>query len=295
NSAYTVSVWVQPTGTNRSGMVSWGNFSGNDTNALRMALDNSTNPNNSVVNYWFGSDLYASGPSNLYNSGWHLVTSTYNGTTRDIYIDGVLEASDTPPTQPNVAAANFTVGATFVTNSEFFNGLMDDVRIYNNALSAAQVQDIFHETSNSGDPTAPAFAGVFNTGVDASGAVLADGASDPHYTITQSADASILTPVAADKSQASTIPWTGLPDTSTSAWISPNPSGGFGLSPGNYTYETTFNLSSIDPSTATISLAGQFAADNSATVALNGNVSGSVSSGFSSYTSFSFTSGFVPG
>src|SRR6185437_10896017 len=29
NSAYTVSVWVQPTGTNRSGMVSWGNFSGN--------------------------------------------------------------------------------------------------------------------------------------------------------------------------------------------------------------------------------------------------------------------------
>jgi len=78
-----------------------------------------------------------------------------------------------------------------------------------------------------------------------------------------------------------------------SAWI--NPFGDNGSQPaGNYTYEETFNLAS----TAGASLTGEFAADNDATMYLNGNLVASTVNGilgFEQYTPFSTSSDFLVG
>lgn len=60
-------------------------------------------------------------------------------------------------------------------------------------------------------------------------------------------------------------------------------------------YDISFNLAGLNPATAVI--AGQFAADNNAVIYLNGASTGITSPtlGFSSFTPFTVSSGFLPG
>jgi hypothetical protein len=74
-------------------------------------------------------------PTILANT-WYTATVSFNGTTRNMYLNGVLVASDTPGVD-NASGNNFTVGAT--NTSEYFNGILDNVAVFNTALTPAQV------------------------------------------------------------------------------------------------------------------------------------------------------------
>lgn len=136
---------------------------------------------------------------------------------------------------------------------------------------------------------------IYGTGFDSAGNLLADGAVDGNYLLTASSDASTPGPAAyvsrQDRFPIVSGPW--VPDTSTSKWISPNPDPSLNLSPGNYTFTYTFDLTGFLPGTVTIS--GQFAADDGSTVSLNGAQLVPLSGGYSSYTPFLANSGFVAG
>jgi len=71
---------------------------------------------------------------------WHYVVGVSDGTNIMIYLDGELKmtnsggAIDTDP-------ANIGIGARMsATHSENFNGIIDEVRIYNRALSPLEIQ-----------------------------------------------------------------------------------------------------------------------------------------------------------
>src|SRR5260370_23472137 len=66
-----------------------------------------------------------------------------------------------------------------------------------------------------------------------------------------------------------------------------------GTAPGPYTYRITFDLRAFNPATA--ELTGQFAADHSAIVKLNGVPVGISSPGVSTFTPFTIRTGFVAG
>ena len=134
---------------------------------------------------------------------------------------------------------------------------------------------------------------IFNTGVVSAGNLAADGAVDSHYTIINSADSGFPGPNAfVVISNAFPIgPW--LTDGPNSKWIGPRTDAGNGNATGNYTYRTKFDLTGLNPTTAVLS--GQFAADNSATILLNGVPVGPASPGFNVFTSFTISSGFVAG
>ena len=68
---------------------------------------------------------------------WRHVAATYDGTTKRIYLDGVEVGSGKAVGALNVGAANFRIGST--NHGEYFNGLIDDVRVYDTALSEAEV------------------------------------------------------------------------------------------------------------------------------------------------------------
>ncbi len=77
-------------------------------------------------------------------NSWVLATVTYNGRETKIYIDSLEEAYenvygklDTSSSAINIASIN--------GNSEFFNGCIDDVKIFNYALSREEVKEIFLE------------------------------------------------------------------------------------------------------------------------------------------------------
>lgn len=73
--------------------------------------------------------------------GWHHLVYTYDGTTNRLYVDGTQRATSTtaPDTGP---ASNARLGANF-DGSEPFTGLLDEVRVYDRALSAAEVAMLF--------------------------------------------------------------------------------------------------------------------------------------------------------
>ena len=70
---------------------------------------------------------------------WTHLATTYDGTTMRLYVNGVQVASK--PQTGNIAVANgaLRIGGNASFAGEFYDGLIDEVRIYNRARSAAQI------------------------------------------------------------------------------------------------------------------------------------------------------------
>lgn len=145
NASYTVEAWIKPTGYGAQGIVSWG--SGVNTvgtnNAFRVTSASEatgTSPANvtGLVHYWYGgsANTWASA-TNLANGGWHHVASTYNGTSKKVYVDGTLVATNSSPGTASVGSSVFYIGQT--PFNERFSGSIDEVAIYNTALSDATI------------------------------------------------------------------------------------------------------------------------------------------------------------
>lgn len=128
---------------------------------------------------------------------------------------------------------------------------------------------------------------LFNTGLSSTGALLSDGATDPHYTVNGASAVAVdsgfpISPAG---------PWTA--NTSNSRWIAPSANQSVGNLPGTYAYSTTFDLTGLDPATA--NLTGSFAADNGASMAINGNPVGATTGDTFQFAPFNVTSGFIAG
>lgn len=134
---------------------------------------------------------------------------------------------------------------------------------------------------------------IFNTGLDNLGALLPRGSIDPHYALLISADPAFPGP----STIVSSIPPAYVPNSSSSQWISPGPNNTQldHYAVGTYTYQTTFDLTGLDIGAAL--LTGQFAADDVATIFLNGQNTGVTTGpgGWTSFHLFSTASGFVSG
>ena len=77
------------------------------------------------------------------DSAWHLVTVTFDGTKRVIYFDGKPEKEVAETRRPNDFDAHFYIGLEADNNDRAWKGLVDDVRIYNRALTANDVNELY--------------------------------------------------------------------------------------------------------------------------------------------------------
>jgi hypothetical protein len=87
--------------------------------------------------------LYYSVP-NL-TTKWYSEVVTWNGSVSTIYLDGVRIAS--LPTNGTFTNQNISlgIGADLNPIESFFRGSLDDIRIYNRAISSTEVQQLYHE------------------------------------------------------------------------------------------------------------------------------------------------------
>ncbi len=143
SSQYTVSGWVKiPStvpGSSRHVMVQIG--------SSYPTVSPSYSTTQRPLIYLNGSN-YRYGSSNVRNDQWSFFSFVVFGNqTNDIlnakiYLNGILELSGAttnsePPISPN--------GSCFI-GSAYFDGLIDDVRVYNRALSAAEILSIYNAT-----------------------------------------------------------------------------------------------------------------------------------------------------
>jgi hypothetical protein len=68
---------------------------------------------------------------------WHHVAYTFDGTNNNLYVDGVAVTATTTAHDAGAVTGAF-IGASSAS-ADFFNGMIDDVRVYSAALTATQV------------------------------------------------------------------------------------------------------------------------------------------------------------
>jgi hypothetical protein len=137
NSPFTMEALIKPDPANPIGTImTWGNRgTANESTGFRL------NGSGQLFHYWWANDIGVTA-GNLVDGAWHHVAATYDGTTRSIYVDGVLVGSDTPGAHNAVMANGLSVGGAFIsgtTQEEMYKGGMDEVRVWNIARTPAQI------------------------------------------------------------------------------------------------------------------------------------------------------------
>ena len=132
----TLEAWVNPTA-----LSGWRTALLKETAAgLSYALyANNNTPNPAVTVQIGGGDRTASGTSQVPTNTWTHLAATYDGAQLRLYVNGTLAGSRAQTGNMTVSSAPLRIGGNAVW-SEFFAGLIDEVRVYNRALSAAEIQ-----------------------------------------------------------------------------------------------------------------------------------------------------------
>lgn len=139
NDPYTFALWINSPGWNSSGMISIGPFgSGNEANAFR------TGSYPILINYWWANDLAVS--TSAPNTDWFYAVAKFDGTTRSIWVNGVIQGSDTPGSVHNVTNSDLQVGQTL--SGEYFNGNIGQVWIYNFAVADSDILANYNATKS---------------------------------------------------------------------------------------------------------------------------------------------------
>ena len=71
-------------------------------------------------------------------AGWHHVAATYDGVNLTLYLDGTLKNSKNASGTVQASTADLIIGAE--NSASLFNGTVDELAIYNRALSLAEIQ-----------------------------------------------------------------------------------------------------------------------------------------------------------
>ena len=131
-SSFTVEFWAQRAATSQEEyVIGQAPASPASTTGLSIGFDSN---NNFVVNSGGTSLSFPAGV----DTSWHHWAVTFDAATgaRSIYRDGILEATDTAAPIEG-ASTTLLVGKS---GSIFFNGGIDEVRVWNNARTAAEIQ-----------------------------------------------------------------------------------------------------------------------------------------------------------
>lgn len=135
NTSRTMETWINSMVANRE-MMSWGVNVATEKWSFRINGDGTIR---AEVN---GGYIY--GTTNVADGQWHHVACVLSGSNianAQLYVDGVLEtvgASQSQTVNTNTST-NLTIG--FGRNNTYFDGLMDEVRLWNTTLSAATLQN----------------------------------------------------------------------------------------------------------------------------------------------------------
>jgi len=91
------------------------------------------------------SDRQLTAGSRLPSNAWTHLAATYNGATQRLYVNGVQVGSRAQTGTLNVSANPLRIGGNTVWANEYFRGLIDEVRVYNRALSQAEIAAVSNQ------------------------------------------------------------------------------------------------------------------------------------------------------
>ena len=177
----TLEAWVNPATT----AAAWRDviYKGNDNYYLMGTTDHSGAPAGGGT--FAGANANAFAASALATNSWTYLATTYDGANLRLYVNGTLAATQAKTGTITSSTNPLTIGSDPIWG-QYFNGLIDDVRIYNTALSASQIQtDMATPVAPPGpDTTPPSVPGTLTATAISSGRVdLSWGAASDNVAV----------------------------------------------------------------------------------------------------------------
>ena len=133
---FTIDAYINPVITTAEHI--FGNYNGGNTNGLELYLYQGK------VTLYYGGTFTFSNPV-IYANNWYHVCVVRNINTTNIYINGILDTTGTNSTSVTTTRV-YTIGNGFDYNTEAFYGNISQVKIYNRALSATEIQQNYNAT-----------------------------------------------------------------------------------------------------------------------------------------------------
>jgi prepilin-type N-terminal cleavage/methylation domain-containing protein len=84
----------------------------------------------------------------IYDDNWHYIVATYDGTWMKLYIDGAENRSTNSYSGTITTGGTLYVGYTAATTG-YYNGLLDELRVYSAAIPSSQVKEQYYAGINS--------------------------------------------------------------------------------------------------------------------------------------------------
>jgi hypothetical protein len=136
-SAITLEAWVYPST----------NLSGRETILLKeqpgdlvYALYANGSKNHPYGYIYIGAEQVVQGKTKLSLNTWSHMALTYDGSTLKLYVNGQLADSRSQAGSLVTSSGVLSIGSTGVWSKENFLGRIDEIRIYNRALTQQQIQ-----------------------------------------------------------------------------------------------------------------------------------------------------------
>jgi hypothetical protein len=131
----TLEAWVYPTAT----MNGWrGIVQKETTGAIVYYLHANSSTNRPATGILVGTEKQLHGTSRVPLNTWTHLAATYDGATQRLYVNGVQVASRAQTGPMGVSGSPLRIGGNSVWG-EYFQGRIDEVRVYNRALTTAQI------------------------------------------------------------------------------------------------------------------------------------------------------------
>ena len=131
----TLEAWVNPSTVNAN----WRDviYKGNDNYYLEATSSNASKPDAGLIAGGTYGDAYGSAalPANT----WSFLAETYDGSTLRLYVNGTQVGSVAHTGSIATSTNPLQIGGDSIYGQHFV-GLIDEVRVYNTALTAAQIQ-----------------------------------------------------------------------------------------------------------------------------------------------------------
>jgi hypothetical protein len=135
--AYTVEAWVRPSNIGGWRNILMKEIPGNQSYSL-YASDGPNAPAATYANVI--SEVSASGGGTLPLNTWTHVAGTYGGGSVKLYINGVLVSTKPLTGTLRTSTRPLRIGGNLIWTDEYFAGQIDEVRVYNRALTQAEIQ-----------------------------------------------------------------------------------------------------------------------------------------------------------
>ncbi|MBI1923618.1 leucine-rich repeat domain-containing protein [Candidatus Poribacteria bacterium] len=134
----------------------------NDSNTIREIIGTPDNNNSFQLEIWEGRVIMFDAvtdatrlitePDTFQLKKWHHIAGVYDGTTSIIYVDGKPVVQGSATGSSDLVDATIRIGSETYGGSQFWYGLLDEVRVWNVARTQADIQSTMNTTLHGDEP-----------------------------------------------------------------------------------------------------------------------------------------------